>query len=53
MSFTKRWDPKPPAPVCKQCGKKPQVAGRKDKLCVNCAIPIDEKRARERAAQNR
>jgi tRNA(Ile2) C34 agmatinyltransferase TiaS len=52
MSFTKRWNPRPPLPKCKQCGVRPQIAGRKDQLCDNCAHGVDQKRAeRARAAK--
>jgi hypothetical protein len=45
MSFTKKWNPSPPAPKCKCCGKRSEIAGRKDHLCANCAHYPDKARA--------
>lgn len=37
MNHKRNRRPLPPAPNCVQCAKRPQVAGRDDKLCPSCA----------------
>jgi hypothetical protein len=48
MSFTRRWNPKPKGPQCKQCNKRDAIRGRPDGLCSNCAHYPDKAKA-ERA----
>jgi predicted amidophosphoribosyltransferase len=45
MAFTNRWNPRPKGPKCPQCQKRDSIQTRPDKLCANCAKPLDERGA--------